>query len=302
MISIITAVHNQLAVNRVFLDTLKKNTSLPYELIIVDNHSTDGSLELFEQAGATIIRNPQNHCYPDSQNMGMKVATGDYFAFLNNDIYLAPNWDKQALTAMQDHNLDVASLGGFEVLEDPLRRRKYFQRWKWLRRGRRHLSMNTEQLKSLVDKVYGGKGFEAWSLNEAHDQNGHIYLGLNGSAVITTRKVWDILKQWDVQMEGADWDLSIRLAKYAEQHDNIKPAHIIPSALHHHFSRVTFHSAPEPRVCDHTHLKLEDKWTQEEIKTYGPHLPQDTSWRSDVRRWIKKIRITRTKVDREKVE
>jgi len=301
MISIITAVHNQLAINRVFLDTLKKNTSSPYELIIVDNHSTDGSLELFEKAGATIIRNSENHCYPDSQNMGMAAAKGDYFAFLNNDIYLAPNWDKEAINAMQTHGLDVASLGGFEVLEDPLRRRKYFQRWKWLRRGRRHLKMNTEQLKKLVDKVYSRQGFEAWSQDEALSQRGYIYPGLNGSAVITTRKAWDILGQWDVQMEGADWDLAIRTAKYAKKGCDIKPSHIIPSALHHHFSRVTFHSVPEPRICDHSHLKIEDKWTPEEVQKYGPHLPQDTSWRSDVRRWIKKLRITRTKIDREKV-
>ncbi|RMD96868.1 MAG: glycosyltransferase, partial [Bacteroidetes bacterium] len=82
MISIITAIHNGLAVNRLFLKSLKKNTRMPYELIIVDNHSTDGSAELFEEAGATVIRNPENHCYPESQNMGMEKATGDYFAFL----------------------------------------------------------------------------------------------------------------------------------------------------------------------------------------------------------------------------
>ena len=302
MISIITAVHNQLAVNRVFLDTLAKNTASDYELIIVDNHSTDGSLELFEQAGATIIRNPENHCYPDSQNMGMEIASGDYFAFLNNDIYLAPDWDVHAIEAMKSHNLDVASLGGFEVLEDPLRRRKYFQRWKWLRRGRRHLTMNTAQLKTLVAKVYGRKGFEKWAQQEAEQQKGYIYAGLNGSAVITTKRIWDVLEQWDVQMEAADWDLCIRMAQLAEKDSHFKPAHIIPSALHHHFSRVTFHSTPEPRLCNHSHLKLEEKWSQEDIARYGPHLPQDTSWRADVRRWIKKIRITRTQVDREKVE
>jgi len=259
MISIITAVHNQLAVNHVFLDTLQKNTSMPYELIIVDNHSTDGSIELFEKAGAIIIRNSENHCYPDSQNMGMAIANGDYFAFLNNDIYLAPNWDIEVTHAMEKNQLDVASLGGFEVLENPLRRRKYFQRWKWLRRGQRHLKMNTEQLKKLVDKVYGRSGFEAWSRQEIKEQQNHIYLGLNGSAVVTTRKAWDILDEWDVQMEGADWDLAIRTAKISEEQCTIKPAYIIPTALHHHFSRVTFHSTPEPRICDHSHLKLEDK-------------------------------------------
>lgn len=301
MISIITAVHNQLAVNRVFLESLRKNTSLPYELIIVDNHSTDGSLELFEEAGATIIRNDENHCYPDSQNMGIKVATGEYFAFLNNDIYLAPDWDKNMVEAMQIHHLDVASLGGFEVLEDPLRRRRYFQRWKWLRRGRRHLKMDTSQLNTLVDKTYGRDGFEGWAVKEKALQYPHVYPGLNGSAVFTTRKIWDILGEWDVQIEAADFDLMMRVSKLSQEDESIQAPVVVPWALHHHFSRVTFHSEPEPRACNHSHRNVEDKWSAEDIQRYALHLPQDTSWRAGIRRWVKKFRITRTKVDRQKV-
>ncbi len=301
MISIITAIHNQLPVNRVFLETLTRNTVSPYELIIVDNHSTDGSTELFEQAGAIVIRNQENHCYPESQNMGMSAASGEFFAFLNNDIYLAPNWDQHAIEAMKAHHLDVASLGGFEVLEDPLRRRRYFQRWKWLRRGRRHLGMNTEQLKKLVDRVYGRQGFEAWSQTEAAQQGNHVYPGMNGSAVFTTRNAWSLLEKWDVRMEAADHDLAIRTAKLAADTAVLRPPHIIASALHHHFSRVTFHSHPEPYSCDHPHLKITEKWTDEQMARYGPSLPEDTSWRADVRRWVKKFRIVYRKVDRERI-
>ena len=53
MISIVTAVHNQIGMNRLFYETLKRNTRNVYELIIIDNNSTDGSREFFrEHAGA----------------------------------------------------------------------------------------------------------------------------------------------------------------------------------------------------------------------------------------------------------
>ncbi len=302
MLSIITAIHNQLPVNRLFLESLQKNTELPYELIIVDNHSTDGSAELFEAAGATVIRNPENHCYPESQNMGMERATGQYFAFLNNDIYLAPGWDTHAIEAMEANALDIVGLGSFEVLEDPIRRRKFGQRWKWLRRGKRHLKMDTPELKKLMDSLYGRQGFEAWAAKEVEATRPHTFASLNGSALITTRRLWELLGEWDVQMESADWNLHITVAKRAAEIGDVKPPHIVPWSLHHHFARLTFHSQPEPRACTHSHLKLDEKWTQAEIDRYGPKLPLDTSWRSDLRRWIKKLRIDFRRVDREQVD
>lgn len=302
LISIITAIHNALPVNRLFLESLRKNTTTPYELIIVDNHSTDGSSELFRDAGATVIRNEENHCYPDSQNMGMNAASGDYFAFLNNDIYLAPHWDRYALEAMQSNGLDVIGLGSFEVIEDPIRRRRMFQRWKWLRRGKRHLGMDTPELTRLMNKLYGRRGFEAWAEQEVQLTKPHIFPGLNGSAVVTSRKIWDILGEWDVRMESSDWDLHMRVKQLSEQDADIKPPYIVPWALHHHFSRVTFHNRPEPRACTHEHLKIEQKWTDKEIALYGPHLPQDTSWRASLRKGIKKLRINVRPVDREKVD
>src|SRR5947208_13580 len=72
MISIITAVYNQLAVNRLFVENLRRYTHHPYELIIIDNGSTDGSAEFFEQQGATVIRNGANYSYPHCQNQGIK--------------------------------------------------------------------------------------------------------------------------------------------------------------------------------------------------------------------------------------
>ncbi|MBM4334137.1 MAG: glycosyltransferase family 2 protein [Deltaproteobacteria bacterium] len=46
MISIITPVHNCLSHNEIYLESLKKHTYSPFELIVIDNCSTDGSYEL----------------------------------------------------------------------------------------------------------------------------------------------------------------------------------------------------------------------------------------------------------------
>ncbi|RME59602.1 glycosyltransferase, partial [Candidatus Parcubacteria bacterium] len=251
MISVITAIHNCFKVNQLFLSSLQRNTQSSYELIIVDNHSTDGSTELFAEAGAIVIRQEENHCYPESQNIGMHQASGKVLAFLNNDIYLAPGWDTHALKAMEMHELDVIGLGSFEVLEDPRRRLKYARRWRWLRRRKRHVRMQTDALLHIMNKLYGHQGFEAWAKQESLRQQPHVYPGINGSAVITTRRFWDIFQEWDERIEAADWDLHIRASKRAHEMGDIRPPMIVPWALHHHFSRMTFYANPEPRVCSH---------------------------------------------------
>jgi len=301
MISIITAVHNQLEFNKLFLHSLRKNSCLPYELIIVDNHSTDGSAEFFEQEGCTVIRNPENHCYPESQNMGMKLAKYDYFAFLNNDVFVGPEWDKRVIEGMRMHGLDVAALGCWESVEDPYLRRKFNQRWKWLRKGNRYLDKGPESLELMMNKLYD-VDFKTWCEDQYQQFYPCVHYGLCGSAVVTTRQAWDKLDaNWDEEMESADWDLLIRTSKLAATTNTIRPPHTIPWALHHHFSRVTFRNKPEPRACKHEHKGVHEKWTQEEIAKYGPKSLHEHGLYIKFRKFIKKFRIAKT-VNREQVE
>ena len=86
MISIVTAVHNQIGMNRLFYETLKRNTRNVYELIIIDNNSTDGSREFFREHADTVIENHGNYSYPYCQNQGIAAARYDYLVFLNNDV------------------------------------------------------------------------------------------------------------------------------------------------------------------------------------------------------------------------
>ena len=105
MISIITAAHNQLPMNQLFVQHLKEATRHPYELIVIDNASTDGSANFFESIGATVIRNPVNYSYPHSQNQGVAKAQYDWLAFLNNDIMVSPGWDQVLVNTMLNYRI-----------------------------------------------------------------------------------------------------------------------------------------------------------------------------------------------------
>jgi len=289
LISIISAVHNEIEFNRLFLTSLKKNTSLEYEVIIVDNHSTDGSADYFEAEGCTVIRNEKNHCYPQSQNIGMRHAQGDYLIFLNNDVYLAPGWDVHLIETMQARHLDIASLDSFQTFEDPTERRTFHHRWRRVRKKTTFLYANQQELMAMIDKLYR-QDFERWCQNRSDEKASHIFPGINGSAVATSTALWEKLgSNWDEQVEAADWDLHIRVKKHIASHHDMQPPMIIASALHHHFAGVTFRKNPEPRHCDHTHLALNEKWTADDIAQFGPHLPEDHSLLKKIRSGIKQF-------------
>src|ERR1035437_2921377 len=112
MISVITAIYNQRAVNELFWEHQQRCTRKPFELIIIDNGCTDGCAEFVESVGATVIRNGANYSYPHCQNQGIAVARSYWLAFLNNDIIVSPEWDQRLIESMSAHGLEVATVCG----------------------------------------------------------------------------------------------------------------------------------------------------------------------------------------------
>lgn len=67
------------------------------ELIVVDNGSTDASLDLVAAFDpgfpVRLIRNEENRSFSDANNQGAEIATGDLLLFLNNDVEpVGPHW------------------------------------------------------------------------------------------------------------------------------------------------------------------------------------------------------------------
>lgn len=84
------------------LPTLQNQTSNNFEIIIVDNGSTDGS-DLWLQTEWTEVRLislPQNIGFARANNIGIEASQSPYIATLNNDTLVAQDWLAQMLTAV----------------------------------------------------------------------------------------------------------------------------------------------------------------------------------------------------------
>lgn len=92
--SIVILTYNQLQYTQACIASIRKFTEpRTYEIIVVDNLSTDGTREwLAEQTDILTLYNEENVGFPKGCNQGMKLASGDAVLLLNNDVIVTDNW------------------------------------------------------------------------------------------------------------------------------------------------------------------------------------------------------------------
>ena len=117
IVSIVIPVWNVLKCTIQCIDSIFFNTNVSYELIVVNNGSTDNTAQYLKElpirvrdikndrvnlvdkpihihncVNIRVINNPTNLGFPKAVNQGMKISVGKYIVLLNNDTIVTPNW------------------------------------------------------------------------------------------------------------------------------------------------------------------------------------------------------------------
>lgn len=112
-VSVVVLAWNNLEYTRACLESLDRHTGYPdWELVLVDNASSDGTPDHFREIAArrprtTLVLNDENLGFAAGNNTGLAVARGEVVVILNNDTFVTPGW----LSGLVGHLRRNPSLG-----------------------------------------------------------------------------------------------------------------------------------------------------------------------------------------------
>ena len=110
LISIIIVNWNRVDDMRETLDSLKNQTYSNYEIVVVDNGSSDGSIEVFEcdYPYVNLVKLDNNVGCEEGFNIGMQNSKGDIFYYLDSDASLSNDiLELTALAFLEDNKLGI---------------------------------------------------------------------------------------------------------------------------------------------------------------------------------------------------
>ena len=117
-VSIVVVLYNGVHLSVLCLESILRNAGVAYELVLVDNDSTDATGQVLERIeGAKVIQNDTNVGFGSACMQGAALAVGEYLCFLNNDAVLGPG---SLARTVSDFRRDkrIGAVGGKLLLSD----------------------------------------------------------------------------------------------------------------------------------------------------------------------------------------
>jgi GT2 family glycosyltransferase len=187
----------------------KAGNDLDIEIIVVDNQSTDGSIEHLRPKfpGVKFISNSSNLGFARACNIGIQCASGELTLFLNPDTIVAEDCFQQCVSFFESHS-DCGVLG-VKMVDGS---------GQFLKESKRSFP---SPLTSLY-KLFGlsvlfprSKIFSRYHLGHLDKNSDHEVDVLAGAFMMIRKKVLDAVGSFDESffMYGEDVDLSYRVQK-----------------------------------------------------------------------------------------
>jgi hypothetical protein len=93
MFSIIIPTWNNLPFVKLCVESIRKNSAYPHQVVLHINDGSDGTLEWAKKEQIDFTHTPQNEGICITVNMAAGIATQDYIMYMNDDMYVCPEWD-----------------------------------------------------------------------------------------------------------------------------------------------------------------------------------------------------------------
>ncbi len=94
------------------LDSLLQQTYRPFEIVLVDNGSTDGSLEMIRErygASLVIVASKTNVGFAEGCNVGIRASKGEFIALVNSDATMEPSWLAEMVKGIQEPSVGMCA-------------------------------------------------------------------------------------------------------------------------------------------------------------------------------------------------
>jgi len=108
-VSFIVIAYNALNTIRCCIESILAQ-DIDKEIILVDNNSTDGTIEQVQDLDVKIVFEAKR-CRGAARNRGLEVASCEFVAFVDADVELSEGWTRRALELLDKHP-EVAAVGG----------------------------------------------------------------------------------------------------------------------------------------------------------------------------------------------
>jgi len=179
--SVIIPARNEQAYIASCIESVRKQSETPYEIIVVDNGSSDGTAEIAEDLGCRVVHEEKKGI-SYARNRGSQEAKGDVLYFLDADGILSEKWISQANSVLEKRS-DAGVVVGLNV----------FAHEKLLKR----LWYNTYTLGAYTGLVLSNLLLKKPYLvgnNMAIRKD--VFLQLNGFESFTAEDMWMSRKLW----------------------------------------------------------------------------------------------------------
>ena len=103
LVSIVVVTYNSDREIAKCLESVARQTYSPVELLVIDNHSVDQTLDILRSTRTPprIVENESNRGFAAAHNQGIGLTAGEYYLALNPDVEMSPNFVQELVNAME---------------------------------------------------------------------------------------------------------------------------------------------------------------------------------------------------------